>query len=102
MENVQALEYRQMSELSDEHERLALDYARAMTDGKQQGDDDRFQIQNLFLEEDALVKLTGLIAFQDLSSKFNSALAMPAQEFCRLPKNVLSRAGGLDGKATKK
>jgi hypothetical protein len=35
--------------------------------------------------EDAIVELTGLIAFQNLSSKFNSALDVPAQGFCMLP-----------------
>jgi alkylhydroperoxidase family enzyme len=38
-----------------------------------------------FFDEDAIVELTGLIAFQNLSSKFNSALDVPAQGFCRLP-----------------
>jgi len=32
--------------------------------------------------------LTGLIAFQNLSSKFNSALDAPAQGFCRLPSEA--------------
>jgi alkylhydroperoxidase family enzyme len=35
--------------------------------------------------EDDLVELTGLIAFQNLSSKFNAALDVPAQGFCRVP-----------------
>ena len=37
---------------------------------------------------DEIVKLTGLIAFQNLSSKFNSALDLPAQGFCRLPESA--------------
>ena len=36
--------------------------------------------------EDEIVELTGLIAFQNLSRKFNSALDLPAQGFCRLPE----------------
>jgi alkylhydroperoxidase family enzyme len=39
-----------------------------------------------FFDEDSLVELTGLIAFQNMSSKFNSALEVPAQGFCRLPQ----------------
>ena len=35
--------------------------------------------------DDAIVELTGLIAFQNLSSKFNSALGVPPQGFCELP-----------------
>jgi alkylhydroperoxidase family enzyme len=37
-----------------------------------------------FFSDDALVDLTGLIAFQNLSSKFNAALDVPAQGFCQL------------------
>jgi len=36
-------------------------------------------------DEDAIVELTGLIAFQNLSSKFNSALDVPPQGFCKMP-----------------
>jgi alkylhydroperoxidase family enzyme len=38
-------------------------------------------------DEDAIVELTALIAFQNLSSKFNSALGVPAQGFCQMPRN---------------
>ena len=34
---------------------------------------------------DAIVELSALIAFQNMSSKFNAALAVPPQGFCRLP-----------------
>jgi len=37
-------------------------------------------------DEDAVVELTGLIAFQNMSSKFNAALDVPPQGFCRLPQ----------------
>ena len=36
--------------------------------------------------DDAIIELTALIAFQNLSSKFNSALDVPPQGFCRLPE----------------
>ena len=35
--------------------------------------------------DDAIVELTALIAFQNLSSKFNAALDVPSQGFCILP-----------------
>ena len=38
-----------------------------------------------FWDEDGIVELTGLIAFQNLSSKFNAALDVPSQGFCQLP-----------------
>ncbi|HDN26035.1 MAG TPA: carboxymuconolactone decarboxylase family protein, partial [Thioploca sp.] len=38
-----------------------------------------------FFDEDGIVELTGLIAFQNLSSKFNGALDVPPQGFCQIP-----------------
>jgi len=34
-------------------------------------------------EEQAIVELAALIAFQNMSSKFNAALAVPPQGFCK-------------------
>lgn len=70
-------------ELFSNEERLALEYAEAITlnrvnDGLRQ----RLKAQ---WSDDAIVELTGLIAFQNMSSKFNAALDLPAQGFCRLP-----------------
>jgi AhpD family alkylhydroperoxidase len=45
---------------------------------------DRARLKPEF-DDDALVELAGLIAFQNLSSKFNSALDVPAQGFCGVP-----------------
>ncbi len=42
-----------------------------------------------YFDEDEIVEITGLIAFQNLSSKFNSALDLPAQGFCRSPQNQI-------------
>ncbi len=35
--------------------------------------------------DDAIIELTGLIAFQNLSSKFNAALGVAPQGFCTPP-----------------
>jgi AhpD family alkylhydroperoxidase len=64
-------------------ERLALEYAEAMTLNRV--DDDLRQRIRRQWDDDAIVELTGLIAFQNLSSKFNAALDVPAQGFCRIP-----------------
>ena len=40
-------------------------------------------------DHDGIVELTGLIAFQNLSSKFNAALAVPPQGFCTVPVAVV-------------
>jgi hypothetical protein len=36
-------------------------------------------------DDDAIIELTALIAFQNMSSKLNTALDVPPQGFCRLP-----------------
>jgi AhpD family alkylhydroperoxidase len=82
---VEALESWRESAIYDERERLALEYAEAMTDTSQRVGDELMRQLRAAFDDDAVVELTALIAFQNLSSKFNSALDVPAQGFCRLP-----------------
>lgn len=82
---VEALAAWRRSELFDSTERAALEYAEAMTDSGQRVTDTMIDRLREVFDDDAIVELTGLIAFQNLSSKFNSALDVPAQGFCRLP-----------------
>ena len=42
-------------------------------------------------DEDALAELCGLIAFQNMSSKYNAALDIPAQGFCQMPLAVINK-----------
>lgn len=88
MNKVDALERWQESELFDNKERCVLDYVEAITYTGQQVDDVLTQRLYEYFNEDEIVELTGLIAFQNLSSKFNSALDLPAQGFCRLPESA--------------
>jgi alkylhydroperoxidase family enzyme len=39
-----------------------------------------------YFDDGAIVELTGLIALQNLSSRFNAALDLPPQGFCKLPQ----------------
>ncbi len=64
-------------------ERLALEYAEAMTLNRVD-DALRDRIKQRW-SDDTIIELTGLIAFQNLSSKFNAALDVPAQGFCSIP-----------------
>ena len=82
---VEALEDWRQSELFDAQERAALDYAEAMTSSTRQVEDVIVERLKSHFDVDAIVELTGLIAFQNMSSKFNSALGVPAQGFCRVP-----------------
>ena len=85
IEKVERLEDWRESDLFDPRERAALDYAEAVTRSDQMMGEDVLDCLKGFFDEDAIVELTGLIAFQNMSSKFNSALGIPAQGFCRLP-----------------
>ena len=84
MEKVVALENWKKSELFDKKERIALEYAEAVTYSDQQVTDDLMEKLHHFFDDDSIVELTGLIAFQNLSSKFNAALDIPPQGFCQI------------------
>ncbi|NJO55345.1 MAG: carboxymuconolactone decarboxylase family protein [Rhodospirillales bacterium] len=77
----------QTSSLFDERERVALEYAERMTDTALQVDDALMARLKKIFDDDAIVELTGLIAFQNLSSKFNAALDVPPQGFCKVPES---------------
>ena len=73
------------SELFDDRETATLDYAEAMTDSGRRVDDGLFDRLKRYFDANAIVELTALIAFQNLSSKFNAALGVPPQGFCPTP-----------------
>ncbi len=84
LEKVEALEQWQESELFGNKEKLVLEYVEAITYTDRHVGDALIQQLYKYFDEDEIVEITGLIAFQNLSSKFNSALDLPAQGFCRL------------------
>ncbi|MCD6582980.1 MAG: carboxymuconolactone decarboxylase family protein [Desulfuromusa sp.] len=86
MDKVTALEDWRQSDLFSQQECAVLEYAEAMTDSHQHVTDEMVVQLREWFNEDAIVELTGLIAFQNLSSKFNSALDLPAQGFCQFLK----------------
>lgn len=77
-----ALESYASSKLFTAKERVALDYAVAMSSAPALVDDALFARLREHFDDDAIVELTALIALQNASAKFNSALAIPAQGFC--------------------
>ena len=93
-EKVEQLENWRDSEVFDEKERAVLAYTEAVTYTDKQVTDEMLQRLKRFFDDDAIVELTGLIAFQNLSSKFNSALDVPAQGFCRFPTRGPDGASG--------
>lgn len=89
---VEALAAWRTSDLFDDRERTALEYAEKMTDSTQRVDDAVLTHLRRHFDDDAIVELTGLVAFQNLSSKFNSALDVSPQGFCTVPAGRVSDA----------
>ena len=73
------------STLFTEREKAALDYAEAMTFSDRQPTPEHFAALRRHFDDDGIIELTGLIGFQNLSSKFNAALAVEPQGFCHVP-----------------
>ncbi|SDF42975.1 uncharacterized peroxidase-related enzyme [Limimonas halophila] len=69
----------------DARERAVLAYTEAVTHTDGRVSEEMMQALKQHFDDDALTELTGLIAFQNMSSKFNSALDVPPQGFCKLP-----------------
>jgi AhpD family alkylhydroperoxidase len=71
------LEQWRSSGVFDEQEKAALDYAESMTDLMIGGvSDDTFDSLKKNFSEHAVIELTALIAFQNMSAKFNAALGV--------------------------
>ena len=79
-EKIDALPEYANSELYDEGERVALEFADAMTITGQEVSDELFGRLRKFYDDDALVELTATIAWENSSSKFNRALRVPSQK----------------------
>lgn len=70
------------SDLFTKREKVALNYAVAMTDTSIGVSHVIFEELKNHFNQNEIVELTALIAYQNLSSKFNAALDIPAQGFC--------------------
>jgi len=77
-EKLDALNDYATSPLFDEAEKVALEYADAMTDTARDVDDALFARVRRHYDEDAIVELTMLIAWENASSRFNRALRVPS------------------------
>ena len=79
-EKIEALAQYATSPLYTEQERLALEYADQMTITGRDVSDELFARLREFYDDDALVELTMIIAWENSSSKFNRALRVPSQK----------------------
>jgi len=78
-EKILALAEYATSPLFDEVERVTLEYADCMTITGREVSDELFERLRQFYDDDAIVELTEVIAWENASSKFNRALRIPSQ-----------------------
>jgi len=72
-------------------ERLVLSYADAMTITGQDATDETFAALRATFSEEEIIELTAHVAFENFRSRFNRALRIEAQGFCRLPRRDTGR-----------
>jgi alkylhydroperoxidase family enzyme len=82
-EKILALPAYATSPLYDPAERVALEYADAMTLTDRDVGDELFARLRQHYDDGAIVVLTGLIAWENASAKFNRALRIGAQGLWR-------------------
>jgi AhpD family alkylhydroperoxidase len=80
-EKIEALTDDAKSPLFSDAERLALEYADAMTDTRRDVDDELFARLQQHYDDDTIVELTMIIAWQNAGTRLNRAFRIPSQEF---------------------
>ncbi len=84
MNKVEQLDRWKESDVFNDKEKVAIEYAEAMTYSDQQVTDELMGRLKKLFDDDSIIEMTGLIAFQNMSSKFNSALDVPLQGICKV------------------
>ena len=80
-EKIEALNDYARSPLFSDAERVALEYADAITDTHRDVDDELFARLQRHYDDDTIAEMTMIIAWQNASSRFNHAFRIPSQEF---------------------
>ncbi|MBK4714223.1 carboxymuconolactone decarboxylase family protein [Enterobacteriaceae bacterium YMB-R22] len=82
LDKAQAVSEWRESPLFCDEERAALAYAEAVTATPPQVTEEIKAQMRRYFSDAAITEMTALIAFQNLSARFNAALAIPAQGLC--------------------
>ena len=80
-EKIEALHDYAKSPLFTEAERVALEYADAITDTRRDVEDELFARLQRHYDHDTIAELTMTIAWENASSRFNRAFRIPSQGF---------------------
>ena len=81
---LEALDHWETSPLFSTSERAALNWTRAMSGAGCQTNDALHERLQRYYSEQQIMELTALVAFQNMSARFNAALDIPAQGLCQL------------------
>ena len=90
-EQFAALDQFETSPLFDDRQKAALAYAEAITRTDAGVDEQLMARVKKHFDDDAVIELTAVIAFQNMSSKFNSALDVAPQGFCRVAPQPVAK-----------
>jgi alkylhydroperoxidase family enzyme len=80
-EKLEALNDYAKSPLFSDAEKVALEYADAITDTRRDVDDELFARVKRYYDDDTIAELTMTIAWENASSRFNRAFRIPSQGF---------------------
>ena len=80
-EKIEALHDYAKSPLFTDAERVALEYADAITDTRRDVDDALFARVQQHYDDDTIAEMTMIIAWENASSRFNRAFRIPSQGF---------------------
>ena len=84
MDKINSLNVAQTSEHFSDQEKVALEYAENITYTHRTITDALKEKLKLHFSDKAIVELTAIIAYQNMSSKFNAALDVKNNGFCKI------------------
>ena len=80
-EKLEALNDYAKSPLFSDAEKVALEYADAITETRRDVDDELFARMQGHYDDDTIAEMTMIIAWENASARFNRAFRIPAQGF---------------------
>lgn len=80
-EKIEALHDYAKSPLFTDAEKVALEYADAITVTRRDVDDELFALMRGHYDDDTIAELTMIIAWENASSRFNRVFRIPSQGF---------------------
>ena len=90
-EKLDSLAHFEDSELFSGKEKAALAYAEVVTHSHLDTTPQHFERLRKYFDDEAIIELTALTAFQNLSSKFNASLAVAPQGFCNIAPQPIKK-----------